>query len=57
MNHLWIYLGLLTIAYATPPQTVSNLTFPADLKMGIATTAYQIEGAWNESGKIFYIHY
>jgi hypothetical protein len=56
MKRLWIYLSLLTIACAMPPETVSNKTFPADFKIGIATSAYQIEGGWNESGKIFYIH-
>jgi hypothetical protein len=57
MDRLWIYLGLLTIACATSQDTVSKLTFPADFKIGIATSAYQTEGAWNESGKIFYIHW
>jgi hypothetical protein len=56
MKRLRIYLSLLTIACAMPPETVSTLTFPADFKIGIATSAYQIEGGWNESGKIFYIH-
>ncbi|KAJ8973913.1 hypothetical protein NQ317_000458 [Molorchus minor] len=30
---------------------VSNRTFPTNFKFGIATAAYQIEGAWNESDK------
>jgi lactase-phlorizin hydrolase len=56
MKRLWIYLSLLKIACAISSETVSNLTFPADFKIGIATSAYQIEGGWNESGKIFYVH-
>lgn len=57
MKSLWAYVGLLTTVCAMQPETVTNLTFPADFKIGIATSAYQIEGGWNESGKFFYIHY
>jgi hypothetical protein len=45
-------------ACAFSHQNVSNQTFPTNFLIGAATSAFQIEGAWNESGifLVFIIH-
>jgi hypothetical protein len=30
-----------------------NFTLPSDFRIGVASAAYQYEGAWNEGGKFF----
>lgn len=51
MKQAWVYISLITSAWGISHKNVSNQTFPTDFMIGIATSAYQIEGGWNESGK------
>ncbi|XP_018565438.1 myrosinase 1 [Anoplophora glabripennis] len=39
------------IALASFAQAENNKTFPDGFMFGVATAAYQVEGAWNEDGK------
>jgi hypothetical protein len=48
---LWYAGALLAWAYGVPPKSISTVTIPKNFMVGTATAAYQIEGAWNESGK------
>ncbi|XP_072400061.1 myrosinase 1-like [Diabrotica undecimpunctata] len=45
------FLVLVLIIGASFAEDVSNKKFPSDFLFGVATAAFQIEGAWNEDGK------
>lgn len=37
--------------------TSADLKFPKNFLIGVATSSYQNEGAWNESGKFFLLKF
>lgn len=52
---LWYAGALLAWANKGPPAEISTVPIPKNFMIGTATSAYQVEGAWNESGKIYYL--
>jgi hypothetical protein len=49
---LWYAGALLAWANKGPPAEISTVPIPKNFMIGTATSAYQVEGAWNDSGKI-----
>jgi hypothetical protein len=49
---LWYAGALLAWANKGPPAEIPTVPIPKTFMIGTATSAYQVEGAWNESGKI-----
>ena len=48
---LCVAMALLPTAVLSNESDFLNASFPNDFLWGVATSAHQVEGAWNEDGK------
>jgi hypothetical protein len=48
---LWYASALLAWVNGRAPKDISTVAIPENFMIGTATSAYQVEGAWNDSGK------
>lgn len=54
MNKLisFVFLIIIDASYSSDDDSFSSLKLPKNFRIGAATSSYQIEGAWNEDGKV-----
>jgi hypothetical protein len=49
----WYVTAILAWSKGGSPPEIRTVAIPKNFMIGTASSAYQVEGAWNESGKIF----
>jgi hypothetical protein len=48
---LWYASAFLSWVNGIPPKGIVTVPIPENFMIGTATSAYQVEGAWNANGK------